>query len=56
VNLRALLDGIPHEDREWLRRHRSDVVGPGLPESVEAALRAAVEHMIEPDPAALDEE
>lgn len=56
MNLRALLDGIPDEDREWLRRHRSDVVGTGLPESVETAVRAAVEHMIAPDPSAFDEE
>ena len=55
MNLRELLDNVPHDDREWLRRHRSDVVGPDLPEAVETALRATVEHMIEPVPGDLDD-
>ena len=56
MNLRELLDNTPHDEREWLRRHRSDVVPADAPEWVTATIRAAVEHMIEPLPGNLDQQ
>ena len=49
MNLDALLDTIPHDDREWLRRHRSDVVPADAPESVVEVFRQIVERIIDPE-------